>query len=81
MWIAGMKCLGLLWRTQAVCHTCAGTPSQLGSGIHWSQGFPDQLGAAFQGETKAQFWEDCVTECSGMELRCDSGAYKAAVLP
>ena len=49
-----------------------------------NQGFPDQLGAAFQGASKARFREDCVTECSEMELRHDSGAQsenKSDVLP
>lgn len=72
---AGRKCGGTLRRTEAVHQTCTGTPFSAGFLCPLEpQGFPDELGAAFQGATKAGFWEECVTERSEMELRCDSGA-------
>lgn len=66
------------------CQTCAGTPSQLVSCVHWNSRIPRVAGSCLSGCEQGSVWEDCVTECSEMELRCDSGAQsenKSDVLP
>lgn len=52
-----MKCLGLLWRTQAVCTLVQGPFSSWVPASTGAKGSLISWVLPFQGETKAQFWE------------------------